>query len=135
MRPHPCEVRIANHFGISDQGRAADQWLLGVSGWTWRVKVSLRIELELMGRLWALAEEEGIRVFAENLQNLLLAAPASPRPTIALDPGFRSGVKCAVIDAIRKLVDIVTIYPHEPQKKRMNQLPSSLLSRSNIRWN
>ena len=135
MRPHPCEVRIANHFGISDQGRAADQWLLGVSGWTWRVKVSLHIELELMGWLWALAEEEGIRVFAENLQNLLLAAPAGPRPTIALDSGFRSGVKCAVIDAIGKLVDIVTIYPHEPQKKGMNHLPSSLLSRSDIRWN
>jgi len=114
---------------MSDQGRAADQWLLGVSGWTWRVKVSLHIELELMGRLWALAEEEGIRVFAENLQNLLLAAPAGPRPTIALDSGFRSGVKCAVIDAIGKLVDIVTIYPYEPQKKGMNQLPSHRCSR------
>jgi len=88
-----------------------------------------------MGRLWALAEEEGIRVFAENLQNLLLAAPAVPRPTIALDSGFRSGVKCAVIDAIGKLVDTMTIYPHEPQKNEMKQLPSSPLSRSNIRWN
>lgn len=116
-RPHPCEVRIANHFGLSDCGRAADQWLLGVAGWTWRVKISLHIELELMGRLWTMAEEEGIRVFAENLRDLLLAAPAGPRTTIALDPGFRSGVKCAVVNATGKLVDTVTIYPHEPQKK------------------
>ena len=116
-RPHPCEQRIANHFGISDQGRAADTWLLGVAGWTWRVKISLHIELELMGRLWDAAEHEGIRVFAENLRDLLLAAPAGPRTTIALDPGFRSGVKVAVVDATGKLVDTTTIYPHEPQKK------------------
>jgi uncharacterized protein len=99
------------------------------------VKISLHIELELMTRLWAFAEEEGIRVFAENLRDLLLVAPAGPRPTIALDPGFLSGVKCAVVDIIEKLVDTVTVYPHEPQKNGMTQLTSLPLLRSNIRWN
>lgn len=116
-RPHPCELRIANQFGISEQGRAADQWLLSVASWAWRVKVSLHVELELMGRLWETAEEEGIRVFAENLRDLLLAAPAGARATLALDPGFRTGVKVAVVDATGKLVDTETIYPHEPQRK------------------
>lgn len=116
-RPHPCEERIARHFGISDQQRPADPWLLGVAGWTWRVKISLQTELELMGRLWESAEEEGIRVFAENLRDLLLAAPAGPRATLALDPGYRSGVKVAVVDATGKLVDTTTIYPHEPQRR------------------
>jgi len=116
-RPHPCELRIANQFGISDQGRPADQWLLSVASWAWRVKVSLHVELELMGRLWEAAEEEGIRVFAENLRDLLLAAPAGARTTLALDPGFRTGVKVAVVDATGKLVDTATIYPHEPKRK------------------
>ena len=117
LRPHPCEQRIAAHFGISDQGRPADAWLVTVAGWTWRVKVSLHIEMELMTRLWNAAEEEGIRVFAENLRDLLLAAPAGARATIALDPGFRTGVKVAVVDSTGKLVDTAVIYPHEPQKQ------------------
>ncbi|NQV61648.1 MAG: RNA-binding transcriptional accessory protein [Alphaproteobacteria bacterium] len=116
-RPHPCEQRIAKHFGILDQGRPADPWLLSVASWTWRVKASLHIELELMGRLWSAAEEEGIHVFAENLRDLLLAAPAGARATIALDPGYRSGVKVAVVDATGKLVDTTTIYPHEPRRQ------------------
>ncbi|NQW00762.1 MAG: RNA-binding transcriptional accessory protein [Rhodospirillales bacterium] len=117
LRPHPCETRIARHFGISDQNRPADAWLAGVVGWAWRVKIAMHTELELMGRLWEAAEQEGIRVFAENLRDLLLAAPAGPRATIALDPGFRSGVKVAVLDGTGKLVDTVAIYPHEPQRK------------------
>jgi protein Tex len=116
-RPHPCEDRIAAHFAISDQGRPADTWLLSCASWAWRVKISIHIELELMGRLWETAEKEGIRVFAENLRDLLLAAPAGARTTIALDPGFRSGVKVAVVDATGKLVDTTTIYPHQPQNK------------------
>jgi len=116
-RPHPCELRIAARFGISDQGRAADPWLVSVAGWAWRVKISLQLELELMGRLWDSAEAEGIRVFAGNLRDLLLAAPAGARTTIALDPGFRTGVKVAVVDATSKLVDTAVIYPHEPQRK------------------
>jgi protein Tex len=116
-RPHPCESRIASQFGISDQGRPADAWLLKVAGWAWRVKIALHIELELMTRLWNAAEEEGIRVFAGNLRDLLLAAPAGARTTIALDPGFRTGVKVAVVDATGKLVDTAVIYPHQPQKQ------------------
>ena len=116
-RPHPCELKVANHFAISNQGRPGDAWLMSVAGWTWRVKASMHVELELMGRLWTAAEEEGIHVFAENLRDLLLAAPAGPRATIALDPGYRSGVKIAVVDGTGKLVDTTTIYPHEPQKK------------------
>ncbi len=116
-RPHPCESRISQHFGISDQGRAADTWLLGVAGWAWRVKISMHVELELMSRLWDMAEEEGVRVFAENLRDLLLAAPAGARATIALDPGYRSGVKVAVVDGTGKLVDTAVIYPHEPQRQ------------------
>ncbi len=116
-KPHPCEERIARHFGISDQGRPADAWLLEAASWAWRVKISLHIELELMSRLWDMAEAEGVRVFAENLRDLLLAAPAGARPTIALDPGYRSGVKVAVVDATGKLVDTAVIYPHEPQRQ------------------
>jgi protein Tex len=116
-KTHPCEQRIATHFGISDLGRAGDPWLLTVAGWAWRVKISMHIELELMNRLWEAAEEEGIRVFAENLRDLLLAAPAGARATIALDPGFRTGVKVAVVDATGKLVETSTIYPHEPRRQ------------------
>lgn len=116
-KPHPCEQRIAQHFGIRDQGRPADPWLLEVASWAWRVKISMHIELELMSRLWDTAEAEGVRVFAENLRDLLLAAPAGARPTIALDPGYRSGVKVAVVDATGKLVDTAVIYPHEPQRQ------------------
>jgi protein Tex len=116
-RPHPCESRIASQFSITDKGRPADVWLLKVAGWAWRVKIALHIELELMTRLWNAAEEEGIRVFAGNLRDLLLAAPAGARTTIALDPGFRSGVKVAVVDATGKLVDTAVIYPHQPQKQ------------------
>ena len=116
-RPHPCEQKIANHFAIADQGRPGDAWLLSVAGWTWRVKAAMHVELELMSRLWTAAEEEGIHVFAENLRDLLLAAPAGPRATIALDPGYRSGVKIAVVNGTGKLVDTTTIYPHETQRK------------------
>ncbi|MCW8915749.1 MAG: RNA-binding transcriptional accessory protein [Magnetovibrio sp.] len=115
--PHPYEMRVANYFDISDEGRPADGWLIECARWAWRVKISLHIELDLMQRLWADAEEEAIRVFAENLRDLLLAAPAGQRATIGLDPGFRTGVKVAVVDATGKLVDTATIYPHEPQRK------------------
>ena len=115
--PHPYEIRVANHFDIEDKGRPADGWLIECARWAWRVKIALHIELDLMQRLWANAEEEAIRVFAENLRDLLLAAPAGQRATIGLDPGFRTGVKVAVVDATGKLVDTATIYPHEPQRK------------------
>ncbi|MBR0565687.1 RNA-binding transcriptional accessory protein [Azoarcus sp. L1K30] len=120
--PHPCEGRIAVRFGIRNQGRAADRWLADTVRWTWSVKVSLHLELELMNELRERAEEEAIRVFARNLKDLLLAAPAGTRSTMGLDPGIRTGVKVAVVDATGKLVDTATIYPFEPRRDRESSL-------------
>jgi uncharacterized protein len=112
----PCIAMVANHFGIKDQGRAGDKWLTETARWTWLVKLSLHLETELMGALRERAEEEAIRVFARNLHDLLLAAPAGPKTVIGLDPGIRTGVKVAVVDATGKLLDTATIYPFEPRR-------------------
>ncbi|OED43763.1 RNA-binding transcriptional accessory protein [Endozoicomonas sp. (ex Bugula neritina AB1)] len=114
---HPCEKLVADFWEISDQGRAADGWLKEVVRWTWRVKLLTQLETELMTQIREQAEEEAIKVFAKNLKDLLLAAPAGLRPTIGLDPGLRTGVKVAVVDGTGKLVEHATIYPHAPQKK------------------
>ncbi|MBX9848017.1 MAG: RNA-binding transcriptional accessory protein, partial [Rhodocyclaceae bacterium] len=111
----PCERRVAAHFGIADQGRAADRWLMETARWAWMVKISLHLELELMNALRERSEEEAIRVFARNLNDLLLAAPAGPRVTMGLDPGIRTGVKVAVVDSTGKVLDTATVYPHEPR--------------------
>jgi uncharacterized protein len=111
----PAERMIAKHFEIKDQGRAADGWLLETVRLAWEQKVHPHLETELEGRLRELAEEEAIKVFGRNLNDLLLAAPAGPRPTMGLDPGYRTGVKVAVVDAAGKLVDTATIFPHEPR--------------------
>jgi protein Tex len=114
--PHnPCESRIAAHFGIKGAGRPADKWLLDTARWTWRVKSFMHLETELMGALRERAELEAINVFARNLKDLLLAAPAGPRATMGLDPGLRTGVKVAVVDATGKVVETATIYPHQPR--------------------
>ena len=114
--PHnPCENRIANHFRIKNEGRPADAWLADTVRWTWRVKCSLHLESELMTALRERSETEAINVFARNLKDLLLAAPAGPRVTIGLDPGMRTGVKVAVVDATGKVVDTEVIYPHQPK--------------------
>ncbi len=113
---HPCERRIAAHFKVQDQGRAADAWLLETVRWAWSVKIALQLELELMNAVRERAEEEAIRVFARNLHDLLLAAPAGARPTLGLDPGIRTGVKVAVIDATGQVVDTATVYPFEPRR-------------------
>ena len=114
----PAELAIANASGIALDGtRAADSWLKEVVRWTWRVKLYTRLETELFGRLREQAETAAIQVFAENLKDLLLAAPAGARPTLGLDPGLRTGVKVAVIDATGKFVDQATIYPHAPHNK------------------
>lgn len=112
---NPCEAMIAATCGIRDQKRPADAWLLETARWTWRVKLALTLELELMGELRERAEAEAIRVFARNLKDLLLAAPAGPRATLGLDPGLRTGVKVAVVDATGKLLDTATIFPHAPR--------------------
>jgi uncharacterized protein len=114
--PHnPCESRIAARFGIRDQGRPADKWLSDTVRWAWRVKVFMHLETELMTGLRERAETEAIQVFARNLKDLLLAAPAGPKATMGLDPGLRTGVKVAVVDATGKVVDTATIYPHAPR--------------------
>ncbi|WEF32114.1 Tex family protein [Pseudoduganella chitinolytica] len=114
--PHnPCESRIAAHFGIKSAGRPADKWLADTVRWTWRVKSFMHLESELMGALREKAELDAISVFATNLKALLLAAPAGPRATMGLDPGLRTGVKVAVVDATGKVVDTATVYPHQPR--------------------
>ncbi len=114
---HPCEGLIAESAGIGNQGRAADGWLQEVVRWTWRVKLLGQMETELLGELREAAEDEAIRVFASNLKDLLLAAPAGPRVTLAMDPGLRTGVKLAVVDATGKLLDTATIFPHAPRNQ------------------
>ncbi|KRW61310.1 Tex family protein [Pseudomonas sp. TTU2014-080ASC] len=112
---HPCEVMIGERFGISNQGRAADKWLSEVVRWTWKVKLYTHLETDLLGELRDGAEDEAISVFARNLNDLLLAAPAGPRATLALDPGLRTGCKIAVVDATGKLLETTTVYPHAPR--------------------
>ena len=114
--PHnPCEGRIAARFGVHNQGRPADKWLADTVRWCWRVKIFMHLETELMGALRERAEVDAIAVFAMNLKALLLAAPAGPRATMGLDPGLRTGVKVAVVDATGKVVATATIYPHAPK--------------------
>ncbi len=114
---HPCELMVAEHWQLEDQGRAADKWLRDCVRWTWRVKLLPHLETELMGQVREAAEEEAIKVFSKNLSDLLLAAPAGPRATLGLDPGLRTGVKVAVIDKTGKLVDHTTVFPHVPHNK------------------
>ncbi|WP_313010520.1 Tex family protein, partial [Stutzerimonas nitrititolerans] len=112
---HPGEVMIGERFGIDNRGRAADKWLGEVVRWTWKVKLYTHLETDLLGELRDKAEDEAISVFARNLHDLLLAAPAGPRATLALDPGLRTGCKVAVVDATGKLLDTATVYPHAPR--------------------
>ncbi|HEX7116158.1 MAG TPA: Tex family protein [Steroidobacter sp.] len=114
---NPCEQMIAARFAISDRKRPADAWLLQTVRWTWQVKLSWQLESELLTQLRERAEEEAIRVFARNLHDLLLAAPAGPRATMGLDPGLRTGVKVAIVDRTGKLLETATIYPHAPRNE------------------
>ncbi len=115
-KPSLAEGRIALHLGWSHAGRAADDLIRKCVAWTWRVKLSLSTERDLFSRLREDAEKVAIKVFADNLRDLLLAAPAGPRVVMGLDPGIRTGVKVAVVDATGKLVDTATVFPHEPRK-------------------
>ncbi|WP_068824963.1 Tex family protein [Pseudomonas sp. BMS12] len=112
---HPCELMIAERFGVEQRGRAADKWLGEVVRWTWKVKLYTHLETDLLGELREKAEDEAINVFARNLHDLLLAAPAGPRATLALDPGLRTGCKVAVVDATGKVLETATVYPHAPR--------------------
>lgn len=116
-QPHPAEQRIAARWNIRDNGRPADKWLSDVVRWTWRVKLSTQIETDLMAQVREAAETEAINVFANNLKDLLLLAPAGPRPTLGLDPGLRTGVKVAVIDGTGQVVGHGGIFPHAPRNQ------------------
>ena len=113
----PQAAIIARLLGWSDKGRAGDKWMKETLRWTWKVKMAFKTEGELFQNVFEKSEDESIRVFAENLRDLLLAAPAGPKAVLALDPGFRTGCKVAVVDPTGKLLDTATIYPHEPQRK------------------
>ncbi|MFZ1107330.1 MAG: Tex family protein [Rhodomicrobium sp.] len=115
--PSLYENRIARKFNIADKGRAADKWLNDTVRWAWRTRIQGHLSVDLRMRLWQAAEEEAVRVFASNLRDLLLAAPAGTRATMGLDPGFRTGVKVAVVDATGKVAATTAIYPHEPKRQ------------------
>jgi protein Tex len=107
------ETLVAGHFGVAGRGRPADRWLADTVRWAWRTRILVRLGVDLRMRLWQKAEQDAAGVFAANLRDLLLAAPAGARATMGLDPGFRTGVKVAVVDATGKAVATETIYPHE----------------------
>ncbi|SOE50651.1 Tex family protein [Orrella dioscoreae] len=125
--PHPCVARVADFLKLGRDLFATDatpraRWLGEVCRWTWRVKLLTAFETELIGKLRETAETQAIHVFAENLKDLLLAAPAGPKTVLGLDPGIRTGVKVAVIDPTGKLVDTATVYPFEPRRDRTGSL-------------
>jgi uncharacterized protein len=112
-----CEQKIAARFNIADRKQPADAWLLQTVRWTWQVKLAWQLEAELLTALRERSEEEAIRVFARNLHDLLLAAPAGPRATMGLDPGLRTGVKVAIVDRTGKVLETATVYPHVPRNE------------------
>jgi protein Tex len=115
--PSAYELQIMRRFGISDHGRLGDKWLTETARSAWRTKIQAHLGIDLRMRLWSGAEGEAVRVFAANLRDLLLAAPAGARATMGLDPGYRTGVKVAVVDATGKAVATSVIYPHEPRRQ------------------
>jgi len=114
---HPCEQIIAAHFKLENTGKAADKWLHDTVRWAWKIKIFTHLDIELKMKLKEAAEREAINVFASNLNDLLLAAPAGPKAVLGLDPGFRTGVKIAVVDETGKYLDQAVIYPHVPKKQ------------------
>ncbi|MEU4804772.1 Tex family protein [Actinosynnema sp. NPDC023587] len=116
-QPTGYEARIASRFGVDDRGRPADRWLSDTVRWAWRTRILVHLGIDLRSRLRQFAEDEAVRVFASNLRDLLLAAPAGTRATMGLDPGFRTGVKVAVVDATGKVVATDTIFPHVPANR------------------
>jgi uncharacterized protein len=129
-----CETIISDHYGISLSSAPADGWRKQVISWAWRIKVSMHMETELMGAMKERAEIEAIEVFATNLKDLLMAAPAGPRATLGLDPGLRTGSKIAVVDSTGKVLATETIYPHPPQKQydKSAQIVDALVRKYNV---
>lgn len=114
---HPCESLIASHWNVEDSGRAADAWMRDVVRWTWRVKLHSHLQTDFLTEIKERAEEDAIGVFAKNIKDLLLAAPAGKKVTIGLDPGLRTGVKVSVVDETGKVLDYGAIFPTAPQNK------------------
>ena len=133
--PGPYELRIMRRFGICDRRRPGDKWLIETVRWAWRTKIEVHLGIDLRMRLWSGAEEEAVGVFAGNLRDLLLAAPAGARVTMGLDPGYRTGVKVAVVDATGKVVATSVIHPHEPQRQWNRRSQSLASSPCSTRWN
>lgn len=129
-----CETIIADHYGVTLSSAPADTWRKQVISWAWRIKVSMHMETELMGAMKERAEIEAIEVFATNLKDLLMAAPAGPRATLGLDPGLRTGSKIAVVDSTGKVLATETIYPHPPQKQydKSAQIVEQLVRKCNV---
>ncbi|EOX4468168.1 Tex family protein [Vibrio alginolyticus] len=129
-----CETIIADHYGVTLSSAPADTWRKQVISWAWRIKVSMHMETELMGAMKERAEIEAIEVFATNLKDLLMAAPAGPRATLGLDPGLRTGSKIAVVDSTGKVLATETIYPHPPQKQydKSAQIVEHLVRKYNV---
>ena len=111
------ELKIMKRFGISQEGRPGDNWLVETARWAWRTRIQVHVNIDLRMRLWNAAETEAVRVFASNLRDLLLAAPAGARVTMGLDPGYRTGVKVAVVDATGKVLATAAVHPHEPHRR------------------
>ena len=132
--PGPYELAIAARVGVADRGRPGDKWLVDCVRWAWRTKIEMQLAVDLRLRLWTHAEDEAVRVFGANLRDLLLAAPAGARATMGLDPGFRTGVKVAVVDATGKVVATTAIFPHEPQRRWDESLAAlaALCARHNV---
>ncbi|MQB54950.1 Tex family protein [Rahnella sp. RcJ3] len=127
-----AEQLIVDHLGLRLNNAPADVWRRAVVNWTWRIKVLLHLETELMGTVRERAEDEAINVFARNMHDLLMAAPAGMRATMGLDPGLRTGVKVAVVDNTGKLVDIDTVYPHTGQAAKAAQQVAALCIKHNV---
>lgn len=129
-----CETIIADHYGVTLNSAPADTWRKQVISWAWRIKVSMHMETELMGAMKERAEIEAIEVFATNLKDLLMAAPAGPRATLGLDPGLRTGSKIAIVDPTGKVLATETIYPHPPQKQydKSAQIVDQLVRKYNV---
>ncbi|MHA2685760.1 Tex family protein [Vibrio harveyi] len=129
-----CETIIADHYGVTLSSAPADTWRKQVISWAWRIKVSMHMETELMGAMKERAEIEAIEVFATNLKDLLMAAPAGPRATLGLDPGLRTGSKIAIVDPTGKVLATETIYPHPPQKQydKSAQIVDQLVRKYNV---
>lgn len=127
VRGSYCEVMIADHLKVTLGTQAADTWRKQVISWTWRIKIAMHLETELMAALKEKAEDGAMQVFADNLKDLLMAAPAGPRVTLALDPGLRTGCKIAVVDSTGKVLDTATIYPHTA-RSRVAEAEATLLA-------